>query len=395
MEERKKKRRGKRKNKKNRKFHKGFYIIFAVVSTLVVFVAVVGLAIILLYKSGYAKLMESVEAKAPDAQRMTNTEDELVAREKAKLSTVEWQDNWVAIGEKIYAYDENCVNLLFLGIDKSGNVSEKSDFDNWEAGQTDAIFVVSLNKTTGKVNIVGIPRNSMVNVDIYDAENHKIDTVYDQICLQYAFAGGGTAGLERVKESVSELFYGMPIHGAFAVGYDAVGIINDMVGGIEVEVLEDLQKENKAFVRGKQLYLDGNLALAYVRSRNYGQVGSPTLRLKRQKQYITALINKTKEKVKENPLIVKDMYQAVSAYMNTDVTLEEVVYLAAEAVEYEFGENSFKLLEGEDRIVEIPEERLKPGEEIEPFYNDYYLDEEKVKELMLNTFYEEVLIGES
>lgn len=190
------------------------------------------------------------------------------------------------------------------------------------------------------------------------------------------------------------MFYGLPIHGAFAIGYDAVSIVNDMAGGVEVEVLEDLQKENKVFVQGNTVHLKGDLALSYVRSRHYGELGSPTMRLKRQKQYLIGLIQKLRGEVKKNPILVRDIYNAVSRYMNTDVTLEEVVYLAAEAVNYRFGSDSFQLLEGEDRAVEIPEEKLRPGEEKEPFYNDYYLDEDNVKQVMLNIFYEEVTIGE-
>lgn len=376
------------------KAKKGLHIAFSIISAMAALAAIAGLLFLLLYKSGQARLMQSVEASMPDSQQITDMQEELIAREKAGLATVEWQDNWIAIDGKVYAYNEECINLLVLGVDKPGALRQETDYENWESGQTDAIFLVSLNPATKYIYIVGIPRNSMVNVDIYDEENHKLDTVYDQICLQYAFAGGGQAGLDRVKKSVSELFYGLPIHGAFAIGYDAVSVINDMAGGVDVEVLEDLQKENKALVKGETVHLDGKLALDYVRSRNYGELGSPTQRLKRQKQYLTVLIEKLRGEVKKNPILVKDMYAAVSRYMNTDVTLEEVVYLAAEALDYQFGPDSFQLLEGEDKAVPIPEEKLGPGENAEPFYNDYYLEEDSIKQVMRNIFYEEVTIGE-
>lgn len=376
------------------KAKKGLHIAFSIISAMAALAAIAGLLFLLLYKSGQARLMQSVEASMPDSQQITDMQEELIAREKAGLATVEWQDNWIAIDGKVYAYNEACINLLVLGVDKPGALRQETDYENWESGQTDAIFLVSLNPATKYIYIVGIPRNSMVNVDIYDEENHKLDTVYDQICLQYAFAGGGQAGLDRVKKSVSELFYGLPIHGAFAIGYDAVSVINDMAGGVDVEVLEDLQKENKALVKGETVHLDGKLALDYVRSRNYGELGSPTQRLKRQKQYLTVLIEKLRGEVKKNPILVKDMYAAVSRYMNTDVTLEEVVYLAAEALDYQFGPDSFQLLEGEDKAVPIPEEKLRPGENAEPFYNDYYLEEDSIKQVMRNIFYEEVTIGE-
>lgn len=385
----------KEKARKKKRKHKGLHIAFGIFSGIVIFVMIVGLVFILVYKSGQAKLKQSAEGKAPDGQLLTDIEKEQIAREKAAITALQWEDNWVAIGDKIYAYDEECVNLLFLGIDKPGNIEEETDFDNWESGQTDAIFVVSLNPTKKSVNIIGIPRNSMVNVDIYDAENHKIDTVFDQICLQYAFAGGGQPGLDRIEESVETLFYGLPIHGAFAVGYDAVGVVNDMAGGVDVEVLESFNTKKQKFQKGDMLHLDGETALAYVRGRDFGQVGSPTLRLQRQKQYLLALIDKVRKAVKEDPVLVRDMYNAVSSYMNTDVTLEEVVYLAAESVDYGFGDSSFYLLQGEDKVVEIPEGELREKTEAEPFYDDYYLDEESLKEIMLEVFYKEVVMEEN
>jgi len=388
MDERNRK---KRKRKKRRK-HRGLHIAFGIFSGIAIFITLVGLAFILVYKSGQAKLKQSAEGKAPDGRLLSDMEKEQIAKDKAGIHALQWEDNWVAIGDKVYAYDKECVNLLFLGIDKPGDIEEETDFENWESGQTDAIFVVSLNPTKKSVNIIGIPRNSMVNVDIYDSENHKIDTVFDQICLQYAFAGGGQPGLDRIEESVESLLYGLPIHGAFAVGYDAVGIVNDMAGGVDVEVLETFNTVNRKFVEGEMLHLNGKLALAYVRGRNYGQLGSPTMRLQRQKQYLIALIGQVRGKVKENPMLVKDMYDAVSSYMNTDITLEEVVYLATQSLDYEFGDGSFYLLQGEDRAVEIPEGELRDKAGIEPFYDDYYLDEESIKEIMLEVFYDEVVM---
>lgn len=383
-----------KKRRKKRGKRKSLHIVFGVLSGVIILFATVGLIFVVLYKAGQSKLAQAANEEIPDAQMLTNAEDEMIAKEKAGLSALQWQENWVTIGDKVYAYDEKCINLLFLGVDKSGKLEEETDFENWESGQTDAIFVAALNPTKKSVSIVGIPRNSMVNIDIYDEENHKIDTVFDEICLQYAFAGGGQPGLDRVKESVSELFYGLPIHGAFAVSYGAVGIVNDMAGGVDVEVLETFQAGRKKFVEGETLHLNGDTALAYVRARNFGQLGSPTLRLKRQKQYISALIHKVRNEVKENPMLIKDMYSAISPYMNTDVTLDEAVYIAAQSMDYSFGDSSFYLLQGEDRAVEIPEEDMTPGKEAEPFYNDYYLDEESIKEVMLDVFYNEVMLGE-
>ena len=380
-----------KKKKRRKKKHAGNRVlkIFGILTALIAsIVAVLCLAFVVLYKSGEASLANAVEKKAPTAEGF-DEEEALLAKEKAGLATVTWQDDWVALDGKAYEYDEDIINLLFLGIDRAGSISTETNLDNWKAGQADAIFILSLNPDKKTIRIVGIPRNSMVDVDIYDQNARQMEPIHNQICLQYGYAGGGENGLHAMKDAASKLMYDLPIHGAFAIGYDAVSIINDKVGGVDVEVLEDMPEKNKAFVLGNTVHLDGKLALQYVRERDYYQLGSPTLRLKRQKQYITALIQAAKTCVKQDPLLVTDLYNSITKYMNTDVTVDEAVYLVRQALDYQFDGDSFYLLQGDD--VSVPFTR-KDG--TEDFYDDYYLREDSIRQVMIDAFYNEVKIDE-
>lgn len=380
-----------KKKKRRKKKHAGNRVlkIFGILTALIASIAaVLCLAFVVLYKSGEASLANAVEKKAPTAEGF-DEEEALLAKEKAGLATVTWQDDWVALDGKAYEYDEDIINLLFLGIDRAGSISTETNLDNWKAGQADAIFILSLNPDKKTIRIVGIPRNSMVDVDIYDQNARQMETIHNQICLQYGYAGGGENGLHAMKDAASKLLYELPIHGAFAIGYDAVSIINDKVGGVDVEVLEDMPEKNKAFVLGNTVHLDGKLALQYVRERDYYQLGSPTLRLKRQKQYITALIQAAKTCVKQDPLLVTDLYNSITKYMNTDVTVDEAVYLVRQALDYQFDGDSFYLLQGDD--VSVPFTR-KDG--TKDFYDDYYLREDSIRQVMIDAFYNEVKIDE-
>lgn len=380
-----------KKKKRRKKKHTGNRVlkILGILTALIASIAaVLCLAFVVLYKSGEASLANAVEKKAPTAEGF-DEEEALLAKEKAGLATVTWQDDWVALDGKAYEYDENIINLLFLGIDRAGSISTETNLDNWKAGQADAIFILSLNPDKKTIRIVGIPRNSMVDVDIYDQNARQMETIHNQICLQYGYAGGGENGLHAMKDAASKLMYDLPIHGAFAIGYDAVSIINDKVGGVDVEVLEDMPEKNKAFVLGNTVHLDGKLALQYVRERDYYQLGSPTLRLKRQKQYITALIQAAKTCVKQDPLLVTDLYNSITKYMNTDVTVDEAVYLVRQALDYQFDGDSFYLLQGDD--VSVPFTR-KDG--TKDFYDDYYLREDSIRQVMIDAFYNEVKIDE-
>ena len=375
----KKRRRGSRKKR----------ILTAVLAALPATVAVVLIVFTAAYLSGRAKILSAVQRGVPDAGLLTDQEAAEELRLKAGLETVQWQEDWVAIDGKVYSYDSNRINLLVLGVDKKGKMDREPDYEKWLSGQTDAIFVVSIDPTDKSVSVIGVPRNSMTNVDVYDSEEHISRTIFDQICLQYPYAGGAGHGLEKTKEAVSKLLYNLPIHGAVAVGYEAMNRINDMAGGVDVVALESLDTPFGSYEKGESLHLEGKYVLAYVKSRDVSVIGSPTMRLERQKQYLTALAGKMKDKVKENPMIVKEMYDAVSGYINTDIGIDEMVYLAAQAAGYRFSGEDIHLLEGDDKAVPI----VKDGKETGDFYDDLYLDEGNLKETMIEVFYKEVELG--
>jgi LCP family protein required for cell wall assembly len=246
---------------------------------------------------------------------------------------------------------------------------------------------VSLNQKDKEISIIGIPRNSMVELEIFNEEQQPIKTIYNQICLQYPYAGGGALGLEKMKESVSELFYDLPIHGAVAINFDAIGQIVDMIGGVEVTIPDDMTALNSSYKQGSTITLTKKNALQYLRYRDTSTLGSPTTRLTRQKDFIQSAIKVAIKKLKENPSLVSDIYKAISPYMNTDITLDKAVYLAKEALGYSISSDSFYQLTGSDKQVDFTK---KDG--TADFYDDYYLDEEYTKEVFMKVFYTQVVV---
>ena len=369
---------------RKRKKNKIGRIAVAVLSAVLILVLSVGLAVVILYKSGEMELKAAASTTAPVIERSAQ---ETQQQKKALESIVQWQDDWVAYEGKVYEYNENTINILLLGIDQSGRLSGETDLSDWSAGQADTIFLVSLNQGQKSVSIIGIPRNSMVSVDIYNEEKECIDTIYNQICLQYGYAGGGELGLMKMKDCVSELMYQLPIHGVCAISFNAISIMTDMLDGIEVTVPDDMTELNTSYSQGARVTLTGKNVVNYLRYRNYNQLGSPTTRLTRQKDFMQAAISKGIAKLKSNPMFVSDVYQAIVPYMNTDITLDRAVYLGAEAIDYRITADSFYQLTGEDKQVDFT---TKTGSQ--DFYDDYYLDDDALQKMVMEVFYHEVVL---
>lgn len=317
---------------------------------------------------GKSRLYDTADTEQP-AMQIAAEEETVTEKERSR-----WKEGWVKYQGEIYEYKEDILTFLIMGIDKNSDVKEVEE--GTDGGQADALFLAVIDATDRSVKIIGINRNSMSDIKVYDEEGEYVDTVKAQIAVQHGFGNGMEESCEYQKEAVEKLFYGLPIHGYAAVNMSAITTINDAVGGVEVTVLEDLTKKDQSLVEGEKVHLMGRSAFWYLQYRDTGIFGSADLRLARQKQYLNCFINTAKNAAKEDISIVLDLYRAIMPQMVTDVTLDEVAYLAPMLLEYRFDEDSFRTMDGETVM----------GEQFEEFYPD----ETALYELILEIFYEKV-----
>lgn len=278
---------------------------------------------------------------------------------------------------KTYARNENIISALIMGIDRS-------DFDEegrviGTNGQADTLVLAVLDTDSGKVTLLNISRDSMVDVDLYNVDDEYVDTEEMQICLAYSYGDGKDESCINTVKSVSRLFYGMPIDAYAAINLNAISVLNDALGGVEVEVLEDLTRIDPALQEGAQVLLLGQQAMSYVRSRESGEgapVDANNARMARQKQYITRLLNKALHQIRRNPSVTLSLYQAMNEYMVTDVNAARATYLASLAVNGNFEAQNIRTVPG----------TVTMGEE----YAEYHVDDEALYEIILDVFYTEV-----
>ncbi len=297
-------------------------------------------------------------------------EEEILTEEEHE----KWQEGWVKYQDAVYAYNEEILTFLIMGIDKLEDVKEAEG--GTDGGQADALFLVVLNPKDKSIRVVAINRNTMTDVDIYDNNGEYESTVKAQIAIQHGFGDGMERSCEYQEKAVGNLFYQLPIHGYAAVNMSAISTINDVVGGVDVTISEDLAGFNEEFVEGHTLHLMGENAFWYVKYRDTDTFGSADMRLDRQKQYLTGFIDVAKQAVHKEPSVAIDLYQAVKPQMITDVSLDEVAYLAPILAEYSYDAEGFYTLPGETVM----------GEQ----YEEFYPDEDAMFEMILDVFYEKV-----
>lgn len=293
-------------------------------------------------------------------------------------AVVEEQGKTITYKGKKYQKNDAVVSILCMGIDTQ--VLKDDERQIGENGQADTLFVAALDTGTGELNLVNISRDAMVDVDVYNIQNQYAATENMQICLAYAYGDGGMGSCENTIKSVSRLLYGIPIDAYAAIDIPAISELNDAIGGVEVDVLEDMTDWNPEWVQGAHVLLQGSQATTYVRSRysegEKAAVDANNPRMARQRQYLTNFINKTLSATKSNPSVPVTLYNVASPYMETNITVSEVTYLASLLLEHSFGSQN---------IVNVPGEVVM-GEE----YAEYHVDEEELYQIILDVFYKPV-----
>lgn len=351
----------KKKRKKRKK------ILIAVLCEAAILIAVILTAFQIVRAVGKSSLQSKAEA-APELMPV-QAQAALTEEEQSK-----WQEGWVKYQDTIYAYKEDILTFLIMGIDKNSDVKEEAE--GTSGGQADALFLAVMDPREKTIKVIGINRNTMTDIDVYNEEGAYLTTVSAQIAVQHGFGNGMEESCERQLKAVRKLFYNLPIHGYAAINMSAIPTINDAVGGVQVTVLEDLTQRDQSLVEGESVHLEGESAFWYVKYRDTNVFGSADKRLERQKQYLNEFIGAAKKAIKKNPAAAVNLYQAVSGQMVTNVSIDEVAYLAPLLAEYKFQSDSFYMPEGETVM----------GDQFEEFY----VDEDALYEMILDVFYEEV-----
>lgn len=338
-----------RKSKKLRK------ILMVTGISLVLLVVAVTLSIVVMRESGKKSLYDENEKQSMNlAQAGDDSYDEITLN-----------------GER-YKYNEDILTFLVLGIDKNEKVAPA--INGISGGQSDGIFLLVMNPDTKKIHIITVHRDTVAELSIYDKDGNFVKKAMAQICLQHGYGDGMELSNERTKAAISKLFYNLPIHSVTSVNMGAIGQLNDAIGGVTVEALESFSFNDSTFVQGETVTLNGNSAYDYTKYRDTSQHYTALKRLERQKQYLSKAVEQGMDAVKRDVGVLVDIYDIVKDYVVTDLTIDEMTYIATESLDYSFGR------------IYSPAGTVDTSRTFER----YYLDDEAFEKMIIDIFYEKV-----
>lgn len=223
----------------------------------------------------------------------------------------------LAAGVKV---DESITNIALFGLDtREGDTQSHSD----------CMMIVSVDNTRGKIKLISLMRDSLVNIDGHGED--KLNAAY--------FLGGPSLAIRTINEN-----FGTDITEYIAVNFEQLVEIIDALGGVEinVETTEELLELNRVIrdygiEQGKEFAgveqtglqtLDGVQALCYGRIRK-GGTGDDWARVERQSIVLEAMFTKVQE-MSASELI--GLMQKLVPYVTTSLSPTEMAPLIVGSV---------------------------------------------------------------
>ena len=113
-------------------------------------------------------------------------------------------------------------------------------------------------------------------------------TIRQQIALAHAYGNGREQSCENNVKAVSMMLDDQPIDGYFSLNMGGIGVLVDLIGGVTLTITSDFSAVDPSLVEGETVTLDGEQALAYVRSRKDVDDQTNLARMERQRQFLKA-----------------------------------------------------------------------------------------------------------
>lgn len=294
-------------------------VIIAAIGVVIAFCLIIGIVVLVKKYNDKNKAGSKGETTADVTPKATDE-----SAQKIDIDPSDYNDTIEFEGEK-YMYNTDLINILFLGVDKKGELVEH--ITPTYGGQADVVMLLSLNRSTKQCAILQISRNAMMEIEQMDSAGNVTGKMFGQLCLQYAYGNGKETSCLAMKRRVKELLYDTVIDGYITIDIDAIPILNDAVGGVEITVPEDYTWIDPSFKKGETVLLDGVHAEKYVRSRDINITGSNNDRMHRQVQYIPAMITKVRKKLGGTGLYDR-FYPLIKNYLVTDLSADRIDQLA-------------------------------------------------------------------
>ncbi|MBZ2175360.1 LCP family protein [Schnuerera sp. xch1] len=260
------------------------------------------------------------------------------------------------------------ITFLLLGVD-SNDVAKSS------GTRTDTMMVCKVDKSTGDISMLSIPRDTKVRI-----RGRKNE---DKINHAHAY-GGAELSVKAVKDLL-----GIDLDYYVKVDYKIVKEFVDLIGGVEVDVPMDMKYNDPIadpplyinLSKGRQV-LNGDKSLQFLRFRK-GYANQDLGRIESQQQFIKAAFEQalTVDNIDKIPQMIKSYYNNV----DTNIPLDLILKFAAKAKDYNMEGIQTATLPGEPQYVNGVSYYVSNEEETNKLVDELFINQKTAEHIDNNS----------
>ena len=268
-----------------------------------------------------------------------------------------------------YTLRDGIETLLVLGLDTTDDTGLESYNNNKQA---DFLLLLVMDTNNGTCKGIHINRDTITDTHVLGVSGDRIDTVRQQIALSHTYGNGREVSCRNTADAVSNLLGGIKVDHYLSLTMDAVPVYNDLVGGVTLEILDDFTALDPTMKQGETITLTGQQALTYVRARKGLEDPTNSHRMLRQKQYLEALYQRSRQCMQEEDGFISKAALAITNYLVSDCSGNKLETLITRFTEQPL-----------HTILSIDGESVK-GEK----FMEFYPDTDSLLQVVIDCFYE-------
>lgn len=315
------------------------------------------LALVLLVFGGVFFYQESVKRR--DAERIG--EDVLAMRHERTISYR---------GQR-YPLKRSFTSVLLIGTDNLQEGETPSAVNaSYNNHLADFLVVLVFDHRARTVTPLQICRDTMCEVPWLSVNGMVGGTSFEQITLSHSYGSGREDSGRNTRAAVRSLLFDAPIDAYLSFTMDTVPVVNDLVGGVQVTLQNDIPALGESYVRGATLTLRGKDALRFVRYRDTGVLGSNLLRMGNHRIYLEGFTTAARSAASRDQDLALRIVKAVAEYICTNLSVDNMTTLADELCQYEI------------LPVVTPEGEYVAGQR----FSEYYVDEDSLWDCVHSVF---------
>lgn len=285
------------------------------------------------------------------------------------------------IGELSSNLASGPLDILVIGSDtRAGNNGAYGTAEDAASGaRSDVMMLVQVSEDRSNVNVISFPRDLMVDIPkCTDAETGEVYPATEETQINESLERGGPG---CTVATISNLT-GVAIDHFMLVDFNAVKALSSVVGGVEVCVTEPIDDTYSGLkLPAGTSSVEGEQALAFLRSRHGFGDGSDTARIQAQQSFLASLLRKVQaEGTLTNPAMLLNIAEAITQNVTVDkelTNLGNLVSIGSIFANIDLSKVVFATVPNETYVYD--ENKLQLSADAEDFFTKLQKDESLVE----------------